>query len=115
MFRLYECVTARHDLPLVALAAFICLFASYTAVSLIGRAQSAEGHGREAWLGAAAFTFGSGVWATHFVAMLAFRPGLPLTNDVGLPVLYIVVAVGLTGASLLYAIRRGSWLLGGAG
>ena len=115
MFRLYECVTARHDLPLVALAAFICLFASYTAVSLIGRAQSAEGRGRDAWLGAAAFAFGSGVWATHFVAMLAFRPGLPITYDIGLTALSIVVAIALTGASLVYAVRRDSWIIGGAG
>jgi signal transduction histidine kinase len=115
MFRIYECVTARHDLPLVALAAFICLFASYTAVSLIGRAQAAGSRGRGAWLGAAAAAFGSGVWATHFVAMLAFRPGLPITYDIGLTALSILIAIALTGASLAFAVRRNSWVIGGAG
>src|SRR5882672_5453615 len=115
MFRLYECVTTQHDLRLVLLAGFICLFACYTAISLIGRAQSAEGRGRAAWLGAAAFAFGSGVWATHFVAMLAFRPGLPITYDVGLTALSILVAIAITGASLDFAIRRDSWLIGGVG
>jgi predicted signal transduction protein with EAL and GGDEF domain len=32
---------------------------------------------RRAWLAVSAISTGFGVWATHFIAMLAFSPGVP--------------------------------------
>ena len=34
--------------------------------------------------------FGFGVWATHFVAMLAFSPGMPTAYDVPLTALSLI-------------------------
>ena len=36
------------------------------------------------WFAVAAVAAGSGIWATHFLAMLAFEPGLPSGYGVGL-------------------------------
>lgn len=77
MLSVIGCITEQHNLWLVLLAAVICALASYTAVAVLHRAQDATGSTRGAWLSLAALASGSGIWATHFVAMLAYAPGLP--------------------------------------
>jgi diguanylate cyclase (GGDEF)-like protein/PAS domain S-box-containing protein len=115
--RVYLCLTQEHDLRLVALAALICIFGSYTVMSLIQRAVAASGSGRLAWLSTGAVATGSAIWATHFVAMLAYGPGIPTGFDIGLTALSIVAAIVVTGIGLAVAVGaqgpRGQWL-GGA-
>jgi signal transduction histidine kinase len=108
MLRLYACITEDHDLRLVVLAGVICLFATFTALSLLRRAMvSVDARSRQAWLGAAAVVNGSGVWATHFVAMLAFNPYLPVSYHVPLTVLSVVIAIAISylGLSVTVAGR----------
>ena len=103
MFRVYACLTEQHDLRLVALAAIVCLFAANTAFSLYAHAAGATERARALWLGATAVVTGVGIWATHFVAMLAFEPGLPVTYGPFLTVLSIAVAVAVTGIGFTIA------------
>ena len=114
MLRVYGCITGQHDLRLVVVAAMICLFACFTAFSLTERAQTAKGLVRNAWLAAAALITGCGVWATHFVAMLAFQPGLPVSYDVGLTALSVLIAILVSGVGYLIAFDRNRPLMGGA-
>jgi signal transduction histidine kinase len=116
MLRVLACVTQEHDLRLVVLAGFICLFACFTAVSLFARAGGATSSvHRWVWLGLAAAITGCGVWATHFVAMLAYQPGLPLGYDISLTVLSVMVAITLTGVGFAVMLYRPNLaLLGGA-
>lgn len=116
MLRVIGCITDLHDLRLVLLAAFICVFACYTAFSLTARARVGDRVSRYIWLSAAAFVTGSGVWATHFVAELAFRPGLPVSYDLGYTALSVVVAVIVSGLGLGIALGspRSKAPLGGA-
>ena len=44
---------------------------------------------------------GFGIWATHFVAMLAFRPGFTLSYDVGLTAASLAIAILVCGAGAL--------------
>ncbi len=104
MLRVYDCLTQSHDLRLVAIAALICLFASYTAISLEMRAVAAT-RGRWLWLMAVGAATGSGIWATHFVAMLAFRPDLPVAYEMLQTVLSLVVAMAVTGLGFAIGAR----------
>ena len=117
MLRVLACITQDHDWRLVILAGVICLFASFAALSLLARAATTQGRARLIWLGATAAVTGSGVWATHFVAMLAFRPNLPMGYDIWMTVLSVFVAVLLTGGgfavSLANGSRRADQLVGG--
>ena len=115
MLRIIGCITDQHDLRLVVLAALICIIGCYTAFSLKARALAGGHLSRNLWLAAAAFVTGSGVWATHFVAELAFRPGLPIAYDVGFTALSVVVAVLVSGLGFAIALGRGthSTALGG--
>jgi NO-binding membrane sensor protein with MHYT domain len=88
MLRLYGCITQQHDLRLVVLATIICLFGCYTALRLLVRARSAAHAEIDwRWLTAASVVAGAAVWTTHFVAMLAFRPGIPIGYDIPLTAL----------------------------
>ena len=114
MFRIYGCLTEQHDLRLVGLAALICLFGCYTALSLLARAKGSQGRISLTWLSAAAAVGGAGVWATHFVAMLAFHAGLPLGYELGLTVLSIAIAMSVTWISFVIALRLRAPVIGGA-
>ena len=77
-----------HDPVLVALSVLIAIVSSYTALDLFARARSLSGPSRRPWLFAAAMAMGGGIWAMHFVAMLAFSvtgmavPVRPRTDSV---------------------------------
>ena len=114
MLRVYGCITNLHDLRLVVVAGLICLFACFTAFSLIERAATTKGRVRHAWLVMGALVTGCGVWATHFVAMLAFRPGLPIGYELSLTALSVVTAIVVSGIGFFILLERNSALLGGA-
>jgi NO-binding membrane sensor protein with MHYT domain/two-component sensor histidine kinase len=100
-------VTGTHDLYLVALSILIACFASYTALDLGGHVRTAHKVARYLWLVAAATTMGGGIWSMHFVAMLAFVMPVPMSYDIGLTILSLVVAIVVTGGGF-YIISRQS-------
>ena len=106
MLRVYACVTGEHDIRLVLVAGTICLLAAFTAFSIFEQARRAERR-RLAWTALAGFVAGTGIWATHFVAMLAYRPHLPIGYDLSLTLLSIAAAILITGAGWTAALRSG--------
>jgi diguanylate cyclase len=117
MLKVYNCIVTEHDLRLVGLAAFVCVLASFTAVNLLRHARKSSGHMRSLWITVSAISTGFGIWATHFVAMLAFTPGIPSGYNITLTLLSLVAAIVLTGAGLAVSLipnwRHGPWI-GGA-
>ena len=100
-------VTGTYDPYLVALSILVAALASYTALDLGGRVAAARGLARRVWLTAAAITMGGGIWSMHFVAMLAFIMPTPMSYDIGLTTLSLVVAMFVTGGGF-YVISRHS-------
>ena len=115
MFRIVGCVTQQHDLRLVILAACICILACFTTLNLLARAQATRDASR-AWLATAAVVFGCGVWSLHFVAMLAFMPGMPIAYDIRTTASSAVIAViGTLTALLCWRLTPSRWLGTGLG
>ncbi|HLZ77388.1 ATP-binding protein [Phenylobacterium sp.] len=117
MFAVLTCIFVQHDLRLVAVAAFICIVAASTAFGFHARAVRAYGALRWAWFGLTAMVAGSGVWATHFIAMLAYQPTMKIAYD--LPETALSLLVSVAGMALGFALptwRRGlqAGLIGGA-
>jgi diguanylate cyclase (GGDEF)-like protein len=106
MLRVYACVTGEHDIRLVLVAGIICLLAAFTAFSIFEQARRAERR-RWGWTALAGFVAGTGIWATHFVAMLAYRPNLPIGYDLGSTLVSIAAAVLITGAGWTAALHGG--------
>jgi len=100
-------VAGTYDPYLVALSIMVAALASYTALDLGGRVAAARGLGRPVWLAAAAITMGGGIWSMHFVAMLAFIMPTPMSYEIGLTTLSLVVAIFVTGGGF-YVISRHS-------
>jgi diguanylate cyclase len=117
VFTVYNCLVHEHDLRLVALAAVICALASFTGISLLHHVRRSSGHMRLVWLGVSATSTGFGIWATHFIAMLAFSPGIPSAYNVLITAASLLAAIVLTGVGLSIALASPSNLnawLGGA-
>jgi diguanylate cyclase (GGDEF)-like protein/PAS domain S-box-containing protein len=72
---------------------------------------------RTVWLCVSATATGFGIWATHFIAMLAFSPGMPTGYDFGLTIASLTAAIVLTGVGLAIALSAAvpgaRWLGGG--
>jgi signal transduction histidine kinase len=107
------CIGTQHDLRLVVLAALICLFSCFTASGLIQRTREATSDGAWPWLAAAAGVFSCGVWATHFIAELAYAPGLPVGFGVRWTALSLVIAAAIATVGVRVALRINA-ALGGA-
>ena len=91
-----------HDPALVAVSVLVAVAASYTALDLAGRGRAAAGRARTAWLAAAAGVMGGGIWAMHFMAMLAYgMPGMAPVYDPTLTAASFGVAAAVTGAGFL--------------
>src|SRR6201987_5468303 len=100
-------ITGTYNPYLVALSILVACLASYTALDLSGHRAPALGFARRVWLAAAALTMGGGIWSMHFVAMLAFSMPIPMSYDIGLTALSLVVAIFVTGGGF-YVISRQS-------
>tara|TARA_B100000315_G_scaffold260365_1_gene321172 strand:- start:2029 stop:4026 length:1998 start_codon:yes stop_codon:yes gene_type:complete len=97
-----------YNLFLVTLSVVIACLAAYAALGLSGRIQAAERtNEKRIWLAAGAMAMGIGVWAMHFVGMLAFKLPVAIAYDVGITMLSMVPAV-VAGGITLYVISRAS-------
>jgi diguanylate cyclase (GGDEF)-like protein/PAS domain S-box-containing protein len=93
MLKVLTCLTVDHDLRLVAVAAAICALGGLVAMRLFMRARISNGAMRRQWLIMAGTAAGCATWATHFLAMLAFAPGLPTGYDPALTSVSLLVAI----------------------
>ena len=117
MLTVYNCIVNEHDLRLVALAALICGISCFAAVNLLRHVVQSTSRNRYAWLLIAAASTGFGIWATHFIAMIAFSPGIPNAYNAELSVASLAMSVILTAAGMWVATVRGGidhYLVGGA-
>lgn len=113
MMKLISSIVDEHDLWLIVMSGFVCLLASQTAFSLLYRGLEQGRRRRYTWILAAAVAMGSGVWATHFIAMLAYRSPWTILYDIPLTILSAVIPIGASALGLWMA-KKGFWTLGGA-
>ncbi len=115
--RVITCIATEHNLWLVLLAAVMCVTGCWVTMGLFERARKTLGLQMRGWLFLTAVAAGSSVWCTHFIAMLAYQPGVPITFDPFMTMLSLVFAITGAGAGLALASnasRRFAPELGGA-
>jgi diguanylate cyclase (GGDEF)-like protein len=102
------CIVTAHDPWLVVLAVIVCCVGAFAIVQMFGRAQVTTGVQRIGWLFLTAVGAGATIWCTHFVAMIAFKAGVPVTLDPVLTIASLIVAIIGTGIGFAVATwRRG--------
>src|SRR6185437_11428651 len=107
LFRLMReaIISGHYNSWLVALSVFVAICASYTALNLAVQTTAARGRARLLWLSGGACSMGMGIWAMHYVAMLAFY--LPVSVAYHLPtVLASLLAAFVASGVALYVVSR---------
>jgi diguanylate cyclase len=105
VLRVLACITTEHDYRLVLLAALICSATSFTAFHAYSYATPEQGARRAAWVFLTAVCTGAGIWATHFVAMLAYDPGHPADYNSVLTIASLLIAAVVAVAGFGISVR----------
>jgi two-component system, sensor histidine kinase and response regulator len=90
---------------LVALSVVISTLASYAALDLAGRVTAAHGAIRMAWLSGGACAMGLGIWAMHYIGMLACSLPVAVGYDWPTVALSLLCAI-LASAVALFVVSR---------
>ena len=107
--RIVTCLTEEHNLLLVALAALICVVGSIVLNRLYDKNRRSSAEARLPWLFLGAMAGGATIWCTHFVAMLAYRPGVDVAYAPGLTGLSLAVAMVGCGLAMAVGSLRTLW------
>ena len=95
-----------YEPSLVLLSILVAMFASYTTLSLAMRVKATHGLAPHAWMAGGAFAMGSGIWAMHFIGMLAFRLPMPLAYDPGITFVSWLLPVVVSSLALWQVRHR---------
>ncbi|WP_257822467.1 bifunctional diguanylate cyclase/phosphodiesterase [Salipaludibacillus agaradhaerens] len=91
---------------IVALSIAISIFASYSALSIVAKVSASQGKMRCFWLLSGSFVMGAGIWAMHFVGMIAVTLHVPVTYDVKLTLLSLVVSVSASLIAFIITLPK---------
>jgi len=97
------CIFFQHDIRLVLVAAIVCATGCWAITSLFQRAIGTTGLQRAGWHFLTALAAGSSIWCTHFVAVLAYEPGVPVGFDPVLTIVSLLIAVVGAGFGFVVA------------
>lgn len=90
-----------YDLALVALSYFVAVMASFTALDLAGRVRATKtALARRLWLWGGGFAMGTGIWAMHFIGMLALTLPMQMGYDLPITLASMLAAVGASVLAL---------------
>jgi diguanylate cyclase (GGDEF)-like protein/PAS domain S-box-containing protein len=116
MDKIIACLVNEHDYRMVLVAGVVCFLAALTSFRLYSRMNGARGLVRGAWLLLTALVAGSGVWATHFLAILAYDPGVETGYSPTGTMMSLMVAVFFMAAGFFAATtsrERANQMAGG--
>ena len=92
-----------HQPVFTVLSVVIAVAGSWTALDLARRVDANAGRARLAWRAGAALGLGLSIWSMHFVAMLGYDPGAPVSYAPGPTLLSLALAIVATGGAFLAA------------
>jgi diguanylate cyclase (GGDEF)-like protein len=104
-------LAGRYDAWLVTASLLMAMLASYTALDMAGRVASAHGRAARWWLAGGSVAMGIGIWAMHFLGMLAFRLPIAMGYDPTITFLSLLMAIAASAFALWMVCREKlSWL-----
>jgi diguanylate cyclase (GGDEF)-like protein/PAS domain S-box-containing protein len=97
----FTAMSGSYDYGLVALSILLAMVASYAALDLAGRVTSAHGRVRVVWLSCGATAMGLGIWAMHYVGMLALTMPMQVSYYLPTVILSLLAAIAASAVALL--------------
>ncbi|HEY4045917.1 MAG TPA: MHYT domain-containing protein [Acidobacteriaceae bacterium] len=95
-------MTGSYDSLQVGLSVLIAISASYAALDLAGRVTATHGWARLVWLTGGTISMGIGIWAMHFVGMLAYN--LPIPVSYHWPTVLLSLLLPILASALALAV-----------
>lgn len=106
-----------YDYRLVAVSVALAMAAAYAALDLAGRVTVSHHRARAFWLAGGATVMGLGIWAMHYVGMLAFSLPVPVLYHYPTVILSLLAAIAASAVALITVSREkmslASWTVGG--
>ncbi|MEB8478918.1 bifunctional diguanylate cyclase/phosphodiesterase [Cronobacter malonaticus] len=99
-------LVSQYDHILVVTSFIVAILASSTALNMAGRVTTSNGNVARIWLLGGSVAMGIGIWAMHFIGMLAMSLPVTLSYDPLITAASLLIAIG----SALFAL----WLVCGA-
>ena len=110
LFSVIQCMRDMHDARLMIVASLVCAIGIYASFEIGHHAARATGAVRTRWGLVSIVASGSTAWATHFIVLLAFKPGMPAAFEPALTALSLTCAIVGIGAGVSISIRaRRRW------
>jgi two-component system sensor histidine kinase/response regulator len=101
-------LTGSYNPTLIILSLTIAMLAAYAALAISDRVAAATGaRARLAWLAAGSASMGGGIWAMHFIGMLAFSLPCGIGYDPSVTLLSMLPGVLASAAALSVIGRKG--------
>lgn len=108
MHQVFNCITNEHDSAHMLMAMFVLGFGTLCTLIVFHRSQAAISVRRQRiWVTASGVVMGLGIWATHFIALLGYRPGFPIVFDGWITLLTPLISVaGFVGVTHLLSVNK---------
>ncbi|EQA6234807.1 putative bifunctional diguanylate cyclase/phosphodiesterase [Enterobacter hormaechei] len=98
-------LVSQYNQILVVISFVVAILAAYTALNMAARVAGSQGVAARVWLAGGGVSMGIGVWAMHFIGMLAMDLSMSMSYNAVLTVLSMVIAI----SSSMFAL----WLVSG--
>lgn len=98
-------LVSQYNQILVVISFVVAILAAYTALNMAGRVVGSQGIAARIWLAGGGVAMGIGIWAMHFIGMLAMDLAMSMSYDVAITALSMAIAIG----SSMFAL----WLVSG--
>ncbi|MEZ0209797.1 MAG: MHYT domain-containing protein [Methylophilus sp.] len=98
-------LVSHYQTSLVIVSILVAIFASYFAISLVSTITKSDAKAARWWITGGALAIGTGIWAMHFIGMLAFRLPIPLGYDLSITFLSLALPIGVSALALWQASR----------
>jgi len=109
MYRVVSCLVTEHDTWLVLLAVIVCVATALTSFLMYSIADACSGPRKLLWAALTGVSAGSGIWATHFVAMLAYKGALPTHYEPVATIGSLLIAIVLAAVGFAVSTGRNRW------
>lgn len=87
-------LVSQYDYILVVVSFIVAILASYTALNMAGRVATSTGTSCWVWLTGGGVALGIGIWAMHFIGMLAMNMSMNMRYEPLLTTLSLGIAIG---------------------
>src|SRR5918912_1611096 len=97
---------ANYDYRLVTLSFVIAIGAAFATLDLVRPVVSTTGRTRLAWLLGGAAAMGTGIWAMHYIGMLAYKLPVPVYYQIPTVFVSLLAAIGAAFVALWVVGRK---------